>query len=226
MALVKRIETAGRAMLDLLYPSFTGCVYCHAECETDINSGLCKNCLEKLEIKVYKFAVDSGSLKIQGYAPLVLDGMARDMVHALKYENKRYLAVPIARLMAWAFTESQETADIVTFVPLHVRRKRERGYNQSRLLAENVASILGLECYDLLSRIRYTKSQIEMDLEQRKENMKDAFECKDGATVKCKKILLLDDVCTSGSTSAECARMLLQAKAATVVGLYGTFAGK
>jgi ComF family protein len=143
----------------------------------------------------------------------------RDVVHALKYEGVRVLAEPLARLLAEHWRQQGASAEVVVAVPLYLRRERQRGYNQSRLLATEFAEIMGLTLVDgALQRTRATRAQVGLSVEERWTNVHDAFGVTDSAfqTLVGQHVLLIDDVCTTGATLESCAQALLRAGANTV----------
>lgn len=92
---------------------------------------------------------------------------------------------------------------IVTYIPLHFWKERQRGFNQSRALAERVAKYFNIPCIQLLRRTRQTQSQARLSLQQRKENMHGAFSYISPHDVEHKNVMLIDDVCTTGTTLHE-----------------------
>jgi ComF family protein len=150
--------------------------------------------------------------------------VARDAVHALKYNYLSALAQPMAQLMA-RYVEEEEAvaADVFVAVPLYARRQRLRGYNQSALLARELSRLCGLPLTQRgLARRRNTPPQARSaDAEARKRNVTDAFVA-DRRWVEGKRILLIDDVMTTGATLDACASALRRAGAASVWAL--TFA--
>ncbi|MFL6538639.1 MAG: ComF family protein [Chthoniobacterales bacterium] len=106
--------------------------------------------------------------------------------------------------------------DLVVAVPLHSARQRERGFNQAALLAELLARETGLRLHDVLERIRYTTTQTAYDRAERMRNLEGAFRLRRGADVQGLRVLLIDDVLTTGSTLSECARVLKAAGAVSV----------
>ncbi|MBA2242324.1 MAG: ComF family protein [Chthoniobacterales bacterium] len=101
-------------------------------------------------------------------------------------------------------------------VPLHPARKRERGFNQAELLAQSLSARAGLTMREPLERIRYTTTQTAFDRTERMENLRDAFRLRKKANVRGLRVLLIDDVLTTGSTLSECARVLKAAGAISV----------
>jgi len=132
-------------------------------------------------------------------------GSLREILHALKYDGRRSLAEPLARRMRLAGGDLLEAADAVVPVPLHPRRRRERGFNQ----ASDLARHLGLPVVQALARHKSTPSQTTLHATERHDNMRAAF----GATARLKglrgtAVVLVDDVRTTGATLDGCALVL------------------
>jgi ComF family protein len=153
-------------------------------------------------------------------APFLFDGVIRDAIHEFKYRNLRALAPLLAGLMYDYLEGNPIPGDCLVPVPVHAKRLRERGYNQSTLLARGLSGRNGLPVVaDCLIRQRYTPPQARSSgINERHNNVSDAFACRDGR-LKDKKVILLDDVSTSGATLNACAGVLKAAGAATVWGL-------
>jgi ComF family protein len=155
-------------------------------------------------------------------APYLYEGSLTTVIHRFKYGGKRELVLSLGPLLssfarAWA---PAEKASLVMPVPLHPRRLRERGFNQSKLLAAYVARDLGTPL-DFLSlrRVRYTIPQTGLRKTERRKNVRRAFGLERPERVSGKRVLLVDDVATTGNTLNECARVLLKAKAEKVSAL-------
>jgi ComF family protein len=143
----------------------------------------------------------------------------REAIHAFKYEGVAALAVPLARLMAEYWSSHPMSIDVVVPVPLHRNRLRRRGFNQAAYLARELAKRVDVTVdEDILVRHRSTAAQVDLDAEQRKENVRDAFRSIDRGAVG-KRVLLIDDVCTTGSTLDACAVALRQGGASSVQAL-------
>ena len=143
----------------------------------------------------------------------------RQAIHYLKYHNHQTVATTLATLLSDAYQRFKLTTDVVVPVPLHPQRYRERGYNQSELLGRALAQTLTLPINtQTLQRIRYTEAQVNLSGEARRQNVLDAFSCSNQELKGC-RILLVDDVCTTGSTLDACALALKQSGATTVWGL-------
>jgi ComF family protein len=148
------------------------------------------------------------------------DGTLRDIIHALKYQQRHSLAAGLAALMRTAGGRLLRDADCVVPVPLHPRRERARGFNQARELARR----LGLPVVDALLRAKYTVPQVDLPADRRHANVQGAFRLDRplfgrAARVKGLRVVVVDDVSTTGSTLDECAAVLKSAGAAEVWGL-------
>lgn len=131
----------------------------------------------------------------------------RAAIHALKYEGRRSLAVPLGELMATRWHDAGVPIDGIIPIPLHPERQRARGYNQSALLAEMVAQLSGIPLQpEVAWRARATSPQVGLDRAQRQENVQGAFGA--AATAAGGRWLLTDDVCTTGATLEACAGAL------------------
>lgn len=153
-------------------------------------------------------------------AHLLYQGVARDLIHSFKYQYKTHLRRPLALLALESLTGfiNGQQPDIIVPVPLHRSRLRSRGFNQAVLLGNIFSSRLSLPLLvDALARTRQTEPQIELSADQRRSNVKGAFTCTRPADIAGKRILLLDDVMTTGSTVNECSKELKNAGASFVL---------
>lgn len=158
-------------------------------------------------------------LRIDGIrAPHYFEGILRETIHRFKYQHATHLAQPLAEvLVAYLQAHLIEFAMLVP-VPLHGLRFKQRGYNQSELLATELGAALGVPVVNALIRVKETKSQMNLPAGERKANVRGAFVCQD-ESVSGKKVLLIDDVCTTGATLEACSIALRQSKTASVWGL-------
>jgi ComF family protein len=146
------------------------------------------------------------------------DSPLRPAIHALKYQGRKVVAQELAEIMVEACEHFGLAADVIMPVPLHQSRLRKRGFNQSELLARGLSVLksIPLDTKSLI-RSRPTQSQMELSAAERHENVKDAFEC--CRPVAGLTVLLIDDVCTTGSTLDYCATALKANQAKAVMGL-------
>lgn len=225
-----------RPLLDLLFPPL-----CHC-CKTFIpNAGdllICPACLTKITFLVAPlcpncgtpFKTEDGRDHLCGaclrHPPSHLSrsatlyaGPVQELIHRFKYGYKVHLSDPLGIMVSQALLPFREEAapDLVVPVPLHRKRLRQRGFNQSQLIGEVLAKRWKLRV-DLgsLYRERWTEPQTSLDAEQRRDNVKGAFAVRRPERLKGKRVLLVDDVCTTGSTLRACAEALEEAGAQAV----------
>lgn len=233
MAGVSPLTRVGQVVLDVLFPSrCVGCgtygsflcLSCQAEL-TRARPPRCPTCWQPQRRSAPCGRCQQEKPAFQGARSLYLyEGAAREAVRALKYNYLSALAQPMAQLMARYVEEEEDIeADLVVAVPLYGRRRRLRGYNQSALLARELSRLCGLSLTERgLARRRNTPPQARsVDAEARKRNVADAF-IADRRRVEGRRVLLIDDVMTTGATLDACARALREAGAASVWAL--TFA--
>ncbi len=180
------------------------CICCG---ETRTQRGLCSRCRREQPHFV--------SLRSWG----IFSGPLRDAVHSLKYHRNLSLGdffspylFEIVRMENWQF-------DAVAAIPLNKDRFKERGYNQAEVLARPLANLLKVPIISAsIVRVKKTQSQVGLSLPQRKSNVENAF-LADHQIVNSKKVLIVDDVATTGSTIDACSQSLLDAGAKSVFGL-------
>jgi len=153
-------------------------------------------------------------------SPFRFDGVIRQAIHELKYRNLRAIAGLFAQWLNDYLTTNPVPGEVLVPVPLHRKRLRERGYNQSSLLAQELAKLAHLPVVDdCLIRRRHALPQARTTtVDERRSNVAGAFSCRDGR-LKGKQVLLIDDVSTSGATLDACARALKEAGVTSVWGL-------
>lgn len=161
---------------------------------------------------------------ISGFQSLLVfekDKEFQSIVHELKYNGKFRIGIFLGKLVAINLKEiiQEWDADLIIPVPLHSLKKAERGYNQAYFIAIGVNKILNIPVnQSIIARSRFTESQTTMNLLQRKENIKDAFELRKNK-IAGQRIIILDDIITTGATTNECAKILLNANADKVFAL-------
>ena len=228
------IRQAAKLALDIALPTL--CVACREPVDGE---GVCAACWAKLSFIapphcprlgipfVYDPGPDMLSMEAiadppayaRARAAVRYDEVARTLVHALKYQDRTDLAPTMGRWMARAGRELLDGADMLIPVPLHWRRAWHRRYNQSGALARAIQDTSGVKLRgDLLARVRATEQQVGLSRAQRASNVQGAFEVsrERRGEVAGRRVIVIDDVLTSGATLDACARALLRAKAAQV----------
>lgn len=229
MTIRPEVAKLKKAALDLLFPKW--CLGCGKE-----GSFICSTCYEQLPIAKPPFCPLCGKPQTGGNlcpnchdwqadisgirSPFQFTGIIRKAVHQLKYKNLRALSGPLAGFLSDYLTACPLPADVLVPVPLHPKRLRERGYNQSRLLAINMGKLSGLPVADrCLVRQAHTQPQARTEnVNERRINVAAAFACRD-QSLENKRVLLIDDVATSGATLNACATALKTAGATSIWGL-------
>lgn len=206
------------------------CRFCEAV--TDIRREVCENCETQIfkvegEIclkcgcqKQYCTCKDKSKYYTSVCAPYYYDGAAKKAIFLLKFHNSRNVAVTLANDMAKTFFEryGEMQFDVCTFVPAHKNELKKRGYNQAQLLAEHLSETIGVPLIELLEKSFETAPQHSLNESMRSGNLLGAIGIKDGCEtdITDKRILLCDDVKTTGATLDECAKTLLINGAAEV----------
>lgn len=150
------------------------------------------------------------------YAPMLYSGLAKEAIHAFKFRKKYANADSFASLMHCQAEREGIRADIITCVPMHPAVKRQRGFNQAELLARKLAKLMHLPYCDLLKKIKNNQTQHLLTAKERIINVQNVFQSIHTDMICGKHVLLVDDVCTTGSTLSECCRILQNSGAASV----------
>ncbi len=222
-------------LLDLLFPARPRCAVCGQTLAAKGQALICPNCLRQITwISPFTCQRCGVPLPAPGYLCLdcamvrhyfdrasavgVYGGVMQETIYRFKYSRRPELAAPLGKLMADKIIGAgMPDYDLLLPVPLYPGKEAERGFNQAGLLAREVGRHLGLPVNTkALARVRDTLSQSRMNREQRRVNVRGAFAVPDPEVVGGKRVLLIDDVYTTGSTVDECARML---RAAGAVGI-------
>lgn len=207
---------AGAFLLDLLYPP--RCPFCRILLPGR-GELLCAQCQQTLPWLTGRAAERTGEFFALCVSPLRYRDAVRESVHRYKFSGLRGYAPAYGRLMVQCAQDRLPGRyDLITWVPLSAKRRRKRGYDQARLLAQVMAGELNAPILPLLTKLRDTPPQsAQEDAAARRGNALDAYEAALPEETAGKRILLVDDVVTSGATLSECARVLLTAGAAEVV---------
>ena len=210
----------------LFYPDL--CLVCgnnllkHEECicTTCLHKTPKTNCFKQRENEVSK--IFWGRSKLENAAALFTfnkDGNAQKLIHTLKYEEGKNVGIFLGEQLGFAIKESEffNNIDIVIAVPLHPKKQKLRGYNQSSYLAKGIKEVLSVPINKKsLLRIENTDSQTRKKRFSRWENMMNSFDLKNSNKLMDKHILLVDDVVTTGATLEACAQKLLEIKGVKV----------
>lgn len=206
---------------DWFFPQGVLCLCCDRALSEPVQESICPACAAALEALADR---QEESERNKGSEPLPegidyvhsaypYDAQARTLVHRLKFESIRAAALPLARPMAYLCAGEEV---LIVPVPTDRLRMMKRGFNQSTLLAEHIARTLGMPVETALVRIKHRAPQTGLSMERRRSNLSGCMRAKE--SVRGKRILLIDDVYTTGATVCEAARAL-RAAGATGVGV-------
>lgn len=188
-------------------PPFCHCCGRHLKKNSPVKN-ICPDCLKK------KFHFN------RAFSPCVYEGTIKELIHEFKYKNKDYLGQVLSRPLVNFIKEYNlpiDYLDLIIPVPLSQIRLREREFNQAEVLSKHIAKEFNKELSnDTLRRIRHTKTQVQLETEERLANVKGSFALAPNKEVKGKNILLVDDVLTTGATCSEAAGVLKNAGAGIV----------
>lgn len=213
------------AALNFIYPPF--CLICQGRLELG-SKLVCEECWSRLPRINYSFEANQNisSSRIPDVSHVIsvweYSEEVQKIIHEMKYSNKQSLAVLMGDEMARLVSENREyqSADSIIPVPLHKTRLRERGFNQSLLLSNRIATISKIPVKsDILERVRYTRPQSKLSATDREKNVLGAFAVTKPDTLKEKTVILVDDVLTTGSTLGACASPLRRAGASKILAL-------
>ncbi len=210
-----------RQLRGLLYPENIYCMCCGDTIDGSRIHGLCDACVKQLPWTAENpFRSVMDEFAFDDVWPVVRYGAhVRGMIHGLKLHGQTYIARNLGKLLAERVMMEAAAYDLITAVPLHKEKQNKRGYNQAEMLACYAAAELNACCWpDILTKSRPTGSLRLADSRMRRSMLADAFtvpnQSRQAVDGKC--ILLVDDVCTTGSTADACARALKDAGAARV----------
>ena len=227
--MLPQVTKLKRIALDLLFPRW--CINCGRE-----GDYICRDCSKLLSVITPPICPKCGRPEFNGIlcsdctdkqadidgirSPFIFTGVIRQAIHKLKYQNIRALAESLAFFLNEYIVNNPIPAEVLVPVPLHPKRLRERGYNQSGLLAMELSKLSGLPVIDdCLLRRRHTPPQARSaSISERRKNITDAFTCL-GNSLQNKRVLLIDDVATSGTTLNTCASMIKSTGCLSVWGL-------
>lgn len=230
--------TIWEAILDTLYPGSADCLICANSLSAERYDGICRTCLADIEHwrKEYHICTRCGKfISLPGLcqdcrrhrvpfqaggAVAAYRGAMKEALHLFKFGGKRWLSRPLGKLMAEVVKMNGDPfsqCEVVIPVPLHGRNLQSRGYNQAALLAGEVGKNLTIPVAgNVLVKVRDTPDMVGLGRSQRLTNLAGAFQTKNTRFIQGKRILLVDDIYTTGSTVSACSEALLSAGAETI----------
>lgn len=225
---IQTLKKLGLIALNIIVPQT--CLYCKKDQRYDYKFPLCENCLKELEPIKFPYCQkcgielkSGGALcynckkdKVKRYfsfsrSVFKFNPVLREAIHTFKYSGYKNIGRWLGSLMAEKFIEYKELEgfDFLIPVPISLRKKRERGFNQSEILAFEISKKTGLSVLsDVVVKIKDTKSQVGLSQNERENNLEGSFSCINHDKIKGKKIIIVDDVATTLSTLNEVSKVL------------------
>lgn len=211
--LIKNIKYLMDCVLKVIYSSDGKCVICGK----DIDEGLiCSKCNGKFKKCNKKNQFKYEEYEINLYSSLYYSGVTKELIARLKYKSDFKAGEALVKHMIDTIKSHNIEFDLITYVPASKKRMKERGYNQSEYLAKAVGNIMNTKVLRILDKTKETKDQIGLKEKERWANLKDCFKCTNDKIIKGKKVLLVDDVITTGATSFYCSKIIISNGASEV----------
>ena len=200
-----------KCVLQVVFPYNEDCIICKDFCED--GKFLCSSCENKINYCKEKFELSKNSKKYSYYCLAYYSKSISELVLRLKYKSDFVCANVLGEKMAELIVKNNLLFDVITFVPATKQSLKKRGYNQSELLAKVISEVLKIKMISSLDKIKETKDQIGLNEEMRWQNILGSYKLSSLTKLKNKKILLVDDVMTTGATTFCCAEELIKGEA-------------
>ena len=202
------LKEIGQSLLTFIYP--LSCPSCGDRILDD--SIICPSCLDEITEKATQYGGGSRSIDHVDRVVVLLpyDSRTRSLIHGLKYYGTREIGIVLGEMIGQSLS-SDSFPDNTTIVPipLHDLKLRDRGYNQSEMIATGIMETTGLAVNtSLVERVKETGTQTKLTAEERQENVRDVFAFQGGKVLGGNDVIIVDDVLTTGATVSECARVL------------------
>lgn len=232
----RSLQQFANSCLDFVFPPL--CISCNNHLD-DGQKRVCTYCWDSIQsvTRQHPLFIDTREKLLAGgfVSELVSryvfekEGAFQHIAHGLKYQGFKSLGVDLGVRVGETMREWRVSAEVLIPVPLHGIKLRERGYNQAEMIARGISQATGIPMRsDVVRRKKHTQTQTQLNLEERKENMEEAFEIATGASafVENRVCVVVDDVITTGATINSCAAELLKAGATRVIAASAALAQK
>lgn len=205
---IRIIKYLINSVLSVIYSSNENCLTCSTYCSEE--ELICGSCLKKIEFYNDSFKIRREGIEIECYSAAYYKGITMELIRRLKYKSDFNCGEALAQMLIKLVNIKNLNFDIITFVPMNKKSLKVRGFNQSKFLAKCIGDFLEKPVLNCLKKVKETKDQIGLNAEGRWENLSSCFEIVDKNILQNKKILLIDDVVTTGATAFYCSRELLK----------------
>ncbi|QGU94155.1 ComF family protein [Clostridium bovifaecis] len=216
---IKNLKYLTSCFLDLIYNSGEECIACGEYANS--KSLLCERCNSSIKLCNKSFEITIHGHSMSCYSSFYYSGLGKELIGRLKYKSDFRAGDALVEYMLYTIKFNDVKFDTVTYVPCSKATMKKRGYNQSQYLAKKIGHNTNTKVLTLLKKIKHTKDQIGLSGEERWENLQGAFLAINENEIKNKKILLVDDVITTGATAFYCSRLMMEKGAVSVCILTG-----
>lgn len=212
---MREFTAIAKSLINLFYP--IRCLGCGKDLDALDKFHVCDRCTGSIAHNAMPpLQLDIPS--VRAYSACLYEGTIKELIHSFKYKSKTVLVALFSKIMIDYIKNNPEIygVDIITAVPLHRKRLKEREFNQSLLLANKISNEFAMPLKHTLEKARKTRCQNELNKSERLINLKGAFKVSKNTYIQDKDILLIDDVMTTGATLNECSGTLLSGGAKSV----------
>lgn len=191
-------------ILDYLFMDQEICRVCLDE---RADSFICQSCLDRLEFIDGKHEIEGEMV----YYPLFYNNFLKEVIRGFKFQDRTYLAKPLGLILYEFYKVNEDAlrADFISFIPMNRKAIFKRGYNQAKLLAEELSNYTGIGLIEIVDKVRSTKEQNKLGIKDRRKNLLGSYRVRKGLDLEGKTLLLVDDLVTSGSTLEACGKTIL-----------------
>ena len=211
------------AFWELIFPSRLCCIICGSSLGEGSQYGICRSCLEDMDFIEEKrwlqasFKTQEGK-GIRMFSVISYKGNIKGLIYDFKYNQKTYIGRHLAEMMTEFLLKEGLSYDVIIPVPLYKKKEAKRGFNQSAIIAKYLGQNTGVEVMaSNLQRVRNTAIMHTLNKQERIDNVKAAFSLKNPKAIYNKRILLIDDILTTGATINECGGILYEAGAKEII---------
>ncbi|WP_139905667.1 ComF family protein [Clostridium thermarum] len=201
----KRVKFYLGCVLEVIYGRANNCMLCGDFAE----DMLCKSCQSKMKYSLIEGEVEKEGIRFKYYSCAYYNSLVKEMIIRLKYKSDFDCGALLTQLMERLIREKEISFDYITYVPCSEETFRKRGYNQSEFLSKKLSELTGKKVVHCLRKSKSTKDQIGLDRDARWTNLENSFAVENYKAIKDKKVLLIDDVITTGATAFYCGKALL-----------------
>lgn len=204
---LKLLEFIKECIFEVIYDGKSHCIICERYLE---ESGLCDECKRYIVLSHNVYTMRCLDKLVNCYSAAYYTGTMMELIRRLKYKSDFKSGEIIAYYMKDRIRNFIYDIDFITYVPMTKKSLKLRGYNQSKFLCNLLSKEFNIPVINCLTKTKETKDQIGLSQKQRWENMRDCFKIKKSQMLKNKKVLLVDDVFTTGSTAYFCSYELIK----------------